>query len=88
MQILLAAGQAKQTLLKAIKQHHQGEQLDLQPGQTHLLAAHRAQNQLMARLTAKRQSPDVLDCHAMDTLMAVESNFELVQALCSNSSEI
>ena len=87
MQILLAAGQAKQVLLTAIEQYHQGKRLELQPGHAHLLAAHRAQNQLMARLTAKRQSPDILDCHAMDTLLAVESNFDLVQALLSNPNE-
>ncbi|WP_087741614.1 PTS lactose/cellobiose transporter subunit IIA [Levilactobacillus zymae] len=86
MQVLLAAGQAKQALLHAIAAHQHGQTLNLQPGHHHLVTAHQAQNQLTARLADQQQSPDVLTCHAMDTLMAVESNYELVQALLSDSS--
>ncbi|GEO70827.1 PTS lactose/cellobiose transporter subunit IIA [Levilactobacillus acidifarinae] len=88
MQILLAAGQAKQELFHAITVHRQGQALTLQSGRSHLVTAHQAQNQLTARLADQQTSPDILTCHAMDTLMAVESNYELVQALLSESSEV
>lgn len=85
MQVLLAAGQAKQVLLQAVAAQRQGHALNLQPGRAQLVTAHQAQNQLTARLADQHLAPNVLTCHAMDTLMAVESNYELIQALLSKS---
>ncbi|QMU07040.1 PTS lactose/cellobiose transporter subunit IIA [Levilactobacillus suantsaii] len=83
MQVLTTAGQAKQTLFQAIQTYHQTGVLELQAGHDQLVTAHRLQNQLTARLADRQASPNVLGCHVLDTLMAVESNYDLVQALLS-----
>lgn len=80
MQLLLAAGEAKQLLLKAAAA---GEltPTNLAPCRAKLVAAHQFQTKIMAELTSKGLGPDILVIHAMDSLMAVESNFELIQLL-------
>lgn len=81
MQLLLAAGEAKQLLLKAAAAGELTPTDDLALCRTKLVTAHQFQTKIMAELTSKGLDPDILVIHAMDSLMAVESNFELIQLL-------
>ncbi|KRO03461.1 hypothetical protein IV54_GL000186 [Levilactobacillus paucivorans] len=80
MQLLLAAGEAKQLLLKAAADGKLTP-TELAPCRAKLVTAHQVQTKIMAELTSKGLGPDILVIHAMDSLMTVESNFELIQLL-------
>ncbi|UIF29331.1 PTS lactose/cellobiose transporter subunit IIA [Levilactobacillus brevis] len=82
MQVLVQAGTAKSSLYQAIataKTQHQS--LDLATCREQLLAAHKVQTQMMAKMAAEDLPVTILINHAMDTLMAVQSNYELIEAL-------
>lgn len=91
MQLLLASGEAKQQLFETIRQIKQGRAPhDWTACQQKLVHAHQVQNQLTARLADAQTPLSVLCGHALDTMMAVESNYELAQALLTvpqNTSE-
>ncbi len=82
MQVLVTAGTAKENLYRAItiaREQHQS--LELSACHDQLLAAHKVQTQMMAKMAAEDLPVTILINHAMDTLMAVQGNYELVEAL-------
>ncbi|WP_168901197.1 PTS lactose/cellobiose transporter subunit IIA [Levilactobacillus tujiorum] len=82
MQLLVTAGTAKNSLyqeLTAARLQHR--QPDLTSCHDQLLTAHKVQTQMMAKMAATDLSMSVLVSHAMDTLMAVQGNYELIEAL-------
>ncbi|KRL95287.1 PTS lactose/cellobiose transporter subunit IIA [Levilactobacillus hammesii] len=82
MQVLVTAGTAKNSLYRAIavaREQHQS--LDLTACHDQLLAAHKVQTQMMAKMAAEDLPVTILINHAMDTLMAVQGNYELIMAL-------
>lgn len=82
MQVLVSAGTAKENLYRAIataREQHQSVALSTCHDQ--LLAAHKIQTQMMAKMAAEGLPVTILINHAMDTLMAVQGNYELIQAL-------
>ncbi|NLR10676.1 MULTISPECIES: PTS lactose/cellobiose transporter subunit IIA [Lactobacillaceae] len=82
MQVLVQAGNAKNSLYQAITTARtQHQSLDLTTCQDQLLAAHKVQTQMMAKMAAEDLPVTTLINHAMDTLMAVQGNYELIVAL-------
>ncbi|MCT4488520.1 PTS lactose/cellobiose transporter subunit IIA [Levilactobacillus parabrevis] len=82
MQVLVTAGTAKESLYRAIataREQHQS--LELSVCHDQLLAAHKVQTQMMAKMAAEDLPVTILINHAMDTLMAVQGNYELLEAL-------
>lgn len=82
MQVLVTAGNAKTSLYQAISvAREQHQSLDLTTCHDQLVTAHKVQTQMMAKMAAEDLPVTILINHAMDTLMAVQGNYELIEAL-------